>query len=49
MTSFPGWTFEYIDTHMTLPRMAAINAYQAKNTPLHVGVQQLVNGFLERK
>lgn len=42
MTCFPGWTFEYIDEHMTLPRYEAIVRYQRKHPPLHV----LVASFL---
>lgn len=35
LTCFPGWTWEYIDDHMTLPRLAAITKFQDKNPPLH--------------
>ncbi len=36
MTCFPGWTWEYIDDHMTIPRMTAINKYQSSHPPIHV-------------
>lgn len=30
-----GWTWEYIDEHMTLPRLAEMSAYWKNNPPLH--------------
>jgi hypothetical protein len=42
LTCFPGWTYEYIDDHMTIPRVLEINAYQAKCPPLHI----MVAGYL---
>ncbi|HLQ13101.1 MAG TPA: hypothetical protein VK130_07630 [Steroidobacteraceae bacterium] len=38
MTSFQGWTWEYIDEHMTIQRLLAINAYQEKSPPMHLMV-----------
>ena len=38
MTSFPGWSWEYIDDSMTLPRLSAINSYQKAHPPLHIMV-----------
>jgi hypothetical protein len=35
MSCFPGWTWEYVDEHMTLPRLAAIVKYHNTNPPLH--------------
>jgi hypothetical protein len=35
VTCFPGWTFEYIDECMTLPRVHAITRYQKQNPPVH--------------
>jgi hypothetical protein len=34
MTCF-NWTWEYIDEHMTLPRLDALNEYWRRNPPLH--------------
>lgn len=34
-----GWTWEYIDEFLTLPRLAAMNRYWAVNPPLHLMVQ----------
>lgn len=38
MASFPGWSWEYIDEQMTIPRLDAINAYHRKHPPLHLAV-----------
>lgn len=38
MTCFPGWTYEYIDDHMTIPRVLEINGYQKKHPALHIMV-----------
>lgn len=35
MTCFQGWTWEYIDNHMTIPRLLHINKYQQDNPPIH--------------
>jgi hypothetical protein len=37
-----GWTWEYIDDNMTLPRMEALNQYWVDNPPLHLLVRGLV-------
>lgn len=34
---------------MTIPRLNAITRYQRAHMPLHIGVENLVFGFLERK
>ncbi len=31
-----GWTWEYIDEHMTLPRLYEMNDYWAKYPPVHL-------------
>lgn len=36
LTCFPGWTWEYIDREMTIPRWRAIQAYQKAHPPLHI-------------
>ncbi len=36
MACFPGWTYEYIDDYLTIPRVLEINAYHKKNPPIHV-------------
>ena len=33
--TFPGWTWEYIDQNMTLPRLTALNKYWQKYPPVH--------------
>jgi hypothetical protein len=38
LTCFPGWTWEYIDAQMTIPRLLAINEYQSNAPPLHIMV-----------
>ena len=38
LACFPGWTWEYIDDHMTVPRYLAIQRYQKDNPPLHLMV-----------
>lgn len=35
MTCFPGWTWEYIDHHMTIPRLLSINQYHKESPPIH--------------
>lgn len=37
-----GWTWEYIDQNMTLPRLQSMNRYWKKFPPMHV----LVAGYL---
>lgn len=34
-----GWTWEYVDQNMDIPRLLAMNAYWAKHPPLHIMVQ----------
>lgn len=36
-----GWKWEYIDDHMTIPRMVAINAHQARRPPQYVALDDL--------
>jgi hypothetical protein len=36
LACFPGWTWEYIDEQMTIPRLEAITAYQREFPPQHV-------------
>lgn len=31
-----GWTWEYIDENMTLPRLCELSAYWGKNPPTHI-------------
>ncbi len=45
MTCFPGWTWEYVEDNMTLPRLKTMNAYWKQNPPLH----QLVKNFMGYK
>ena len=33
--TFPGWTWEYIDQNMTLPRLEDLNRYWAQYPPMH--------------
>jgi hypothetical protein len=37
-----GWTWEYIDDHMTIPRLSAMTRYWNQNPPVHV----LVAGYI---
>jgi hypothetical protein len=30
-----GWTWEYVDQHMTLPRLSILNRYWKKHPPVH--------------
>lgn len=34
-----GWTWEYIENHVDIPRLTSMNDYWAKHPPLHVMVQ----------
>lgn len=34
-----GWTWDYIENQMDIPRLASMNSYWAKHPPLHVMVQ----------
>lgn len=43
MMAFPGWTWEYIDEWMTLPRLYAIFKYWGESRP---PVHWMVAGFL---
>ena len=45
MTSFPGWTWEYVDEHMTLPRYFALGEYWEQWPPLH----KLVSVYMGHK
>lgn len=33
-----GWTYEYIDEFVTLPRLNALDAHWAKHPPVHMSV-----------
>ena len=44
-----GWTWEYIDDHMTIPRMLAINSWQSKYRPQHLmlnDIRQMIAAYL---
>ena len=36
MTCFPGWTWEYIDQNMTIPRLLEITEYHKVQPPIHI-------------
>lgn len=36
MITVTGWTFEYIDDHMTVPRLRALSEYWEHSPPVHV-------------
>jgi len=36
LTCFPGWTYEYIDQHIDIPRLISLNSYWQKHPPLHL-------------
>lgn len=42
MMAFPGWTWEYIDDMMTLPRLYAIFKHWESRPPLHWMVAQFL-------
>lgn len=33
---FPGWTWEYIDDHMTVPRLSTFTEYWKSHPPMHL-------------
>ena len=35
MSCFPGWTWEYVDRHMTLPRLMSLQNYWGEHPPIH--------------
>jgi hypothetical protein len=35
-----GWTWEYIDNHMTIPRLSTMTRYWSQNPPVHVLVAE---------
>lgn len=37
-----GYTWEYIENNMDLPRLASMNAYWAKHPPLHLMIQHFM-------
>lgn len=37
-----GWTYEYIDEFVTLPRLAALSAHWAQYPPVHISVAAFV-------
>jgi hypothetical protein len=38
-----GWTWDYIDANMTLPRLYALSHYWNDNPPLHILVAAFLN------
>lgn len=40
MIACTGWTWEYIDNHMTIPRLSAMTRYWNQNPPVHVLVAE---------
>jgi hypothetical protein len=36
-----GWTWEYIDDHMDLPRLSAMNRYWENHPPVHIMLKKL--------
>ncbi len=38
LTCFPGWTWEYIDDHIDIPRIRALTSYWRLHPPLHIVV-----------
>jgi hypothetical protein len=40
-----GWTWEYIDSNVTLPRLMAVLKYQANHRPVHVLLGALAAHF----
>lgn len=41
MVTATGWTYEYIDEHIDLPRLEALTRHWARRPPVHVGVAYL--------
>ena len=44
-----GWTWEYIDDHMTIPRMTAINAVHKLRPPVYIvqdDLRRMIAGYL---
>jgi hypothetical protein len=35
MAAFPGWTWEYVDECMTLPRLDSLSNYWSDHPPVH--------------
>ena len=33
-----GWTWDYIDEHMTLPRLTVLSAYWQNHPPTHIAL-----------
>ncbi len=47
-----GWTWEYIDDHMTIPRMTAINRLQENRPPQYIALDDLrrmMAGYMDVK
>lgn len=41
-----GWTWEYIDENMTLPRVISLNKHWAEFPPVHIGLTMFSKAFL---
>ena len=44
-----GWTWEYIDDHMTIPRMTAVNKMQRERPPQYMvmdDLRRMVAGYM---
>lgn len=44
-----GWTWDYIEDHVTMPRLGALSRYFDKNPPVGVSAWMLARGFLDIK
>ena len=40
-----GWTWDYCRDHVDLPRLRALDAYYAKNPPLHVAAMLIARAL----
>ena len=45
LTACPGWTWEYIDESMTLPRLNALTRHWTEFPPVHVSLAGIVKGL----
>lgn len=43
-----GWTWEYIDENMTLPRLAVMNKHWNVAPPVHISLARLNGALLEK-
>jgi len=44
-----GWTWEYIDEHMTLDRLAALNKHWETFPPVHKQLARIASAFLKEE